>query len=70
MCAHVCVGVLSMGASNTEPVKKMVNLYCVNVWTCTTQKFCGSSEVLGPCGRYVNTGIITGDQYGPFEQCY
>ena len=29
-----------------------------------TQKFIECSEVLGTCGWYVNTGIITGDQYG------
>ena len=48
-------------------LKKKLWIYIVWLyWNFMTQKFSECSEVLGTCGLYVNTGIITGDQYGSF----
>ena len=51
----------------TVKVKKKLWIYIVWLYLkFMTQKFSECSEVLGTCGWYVNTGIITGDQYGSF----
>jgi len=46
--------------------KTCLFVLCECYWKCMTQKFSDCSAVLGTCGWYVNTGVITGDQYGTF----
>jgi hypothetical protein len=66
--AHI-TAVSKNGMVQLKLKKETVDWYFVLevYWKCMTQKFSECSEVLGTCGLYVNTGNITGDQYGSFR---